>query len=746
MKVRLLCMLVCLQLHVVTKPFLDTLDQARELANTLPEYPDVDTPNLIYPSYASFYQGQRIPLLERSKNFFIGPAVSWNFADFHNLLKQVVNMRMPYGCKGRCVEKIVSTNGQQIIVFTHLSGAYHSFVRMLTELENQKKLKSDFVLADSVNIVINGNVLTQGPYPLFTLALVLKLMMKNPHAVSYCRGRAENPADSAELVKNQLANLFGTMIAQKLFISTLQDFYLTLPVAIYLVDKNIGNQAVKIVSRLVDVPDDLDYQVGDFLSTTSSDFFYYLEDTQSVRSSVSIPAILNYDSITADVYSSHGLRAKELSDGTMMWYLISVPTRTQRTLDEFFYDAFVIIKTTKTVEDWKIVLYNRSVLGDAPFKAVEERGLVSKNFQERVDNRIEKTAGNETDEILIGTTLDLSGSLKNMGKLLRLGMNMAFDEVNNAGGIHGKKIRLFALDDGYRPERARANSETLLSKYGIDIILSPLGYSPMVGYLPFVQEGKILVLFPVSGAPEIHRADLKYMINFRPSYADIDTALIKFAEEQIKPKRMAFVYAGDESSLGVVDHIKAADIKVPYKEYTHKEEETDFSFIINELHNFNPDVIGSFSYASEEFIRQLGVDFISRRYVLLTESEEAIRQLLHDKGIVERVWVTENSPNPRASQLPLAQNFRSIMGNRLIDVYSFYGYIAARLLLEVLKKIKEPLTKEKIITFFENVKNYDFGGLELDFDPLRRQLNHYLWIDQGKPDWKMIDLRKIMNY
>ena len=66
-------------------------------------------------------------------------------------------------------------------------------------------------------------------------------------------------------------------------------------------------------------------------------------------------------------------------------------------------------------------------------------------------------------EILIGTIQDLSGPLAGYGKAARNGMLLRIDEVNEQGGVHGRKLRLVAEDDGYDPKKALLAAQKLVN-------------------------------------------------------------------------------------------------------------------------------------------------------------------------------------------------------------------------------------------------------------------------------------------
>src|SRR5438132_7610722 len=65
-------------------------------------------------------------------------------------------------------------------------------------------------------------------------------------------------------------------------------------------------------------------------------------------------------------------------------------------------------------------------------------------------------------EILFGMSAPLSGSAREVGRGMQTGIELAFEAANEAGGVHGRRLRLIALDDGYEPTRTREPMRQLL--------------------------------------------------------------------------------------------------------------------------------------------------------------------------------------------------------------------------------------------------------------------------------------------
>src|SRR5437016_14332723 len=87
--------------------------------------------------------------------------------------------------------------------------------------------------------------------------------------------------------------------------------------------------------------------------------------------------------------------------------------------------------------------------------------------------------GISANEIVIGTHQDLSGPIKVWGVPVSNGMKMAVEEINAAGGINGRKIRMILEDSGYEPKRAVLASQKMVERDKVFTMVGPMG-SPTV--------------------------------------------------------------------------------------------------------------------------------------------------------------------------------------------------------------------------------------------------------------------------
>jgi len=68
------------------------------------------------------------------------------------------------------------------------------------------------------------------------------------------------------------------------------------------------------------------------------------------------------------------------------------------------------------------------------------------------------------NEIRLGIPAAFTGSAKELGNQIKLGIQTAFNLINDAGGIHGRQLKLVAADDGYEPTRTTETMKELYEK------------------------------------------------------------------------------------------------------------------------------------------------------------------------------------------------------------------------------------------------------------------------------------------
>ncbi len=107
-------------------------------------------------------------------------------------------------------------------------------------------------------------------------------------------------------------------------------------------------------------------------------------------------------------------------------------------------------------------------------------------------------------QIVVGTHVDLSGPLSAIGTSVRNGLVTAFDEVNRAGGVNGRSLRLIVEDNGYSARKAVSATKKLLYRDRVFAMLCPLGTPAVAKTMPLVLNNATLHLFPFTGADDTY--------------------------------------------------------------------------------------------------------------------------------------------------------------------------------------------------------------------------------------------------
>ena len=91
-------------------------------------------------------------------------------------------------------------------------------------------------------------------------------------------------------------------------------------------------------------------------------------------------------------------------------------------------------------------------------------------------------------EIVLGQSLDLSGPLAEMAPDMVNATKVCFDAVNAQGGVHGRRIRVVTLDDGYKPDNTVKNVGKMIAEDGVFALCNLTGTANVAAILPMLAK------------------------------------------------------------------------------------------------------------------------------------------------------------------------------------------------------------------------------------------------------------------
>src|SRR3954447_5235999 len=124
---------------------------------------------------------------------------------------------------------------------------------------------------------------------------------------------------------------------------------------------------------------------------------------------------------------------------------------------------------------------------------------------------------NENKDILVGEYGSLTGSEATFGQSTHNGITLAVEEINAAGGIGGRKIRVITEDDQSKAEEAANAVTKLISSNDVSAIIGEVASSNSLAAAPICQQNKVPMITPSSTYPDVTK---KGNYTFRMCFID----------------------------------------------------------------------------------------------------------------------------------------------------------------------------------------------------------------------------------
>jgi len=191
------------------------------------------------------------------------------------------------------------------------------------------------------------------------------------------------------------------------------------------------------------------------------------------------------------------------------------------------------------------------------------------------------TQGISKDEIVLGSIQDLSGPASAFGKQIRAGLLLRIDEINEQGGIHGRKVRLVVEDSAYDPKRAVLAAQKLVNQDKVFAMVGHIGTAQNMAAMP-VQFGKnVMNFYPMTAAREMYEPYHRLKFAFVTPYYDAMEDATPMLAKQKGARKPCVLYQDDEYGLevmrGAEAGLKSAGLGEFAVKTTYKRGATDFS-------------------------------------------------------------------------------------------------------------------------------------------------------------------------
>ncbi len=326
--------------------------------------------------------------------------------------------------------------------------------------------------------------------------------------------------------------------------------------------------------------------------------------------------------------------------------------------------------------------------------------------------------------IVLGQSAALTGPAAQLGLQMNAGARIYFDRLNAEGGVAGRTIELRAVDDGYEPERCRANTQALIDTDGVFALFGYVGTPTSLAALPLVNAGAVPFFGPFTGAEALREPFSKWVFHVRASYYD-ETELIVRQLTHLGLKRFAVFRQNDSYGQAGLDGVnralKARNLTTAAVGLVERNS-VDVDAAVKAIVSQSPDAVVQISaYKScAAFIRAArkagyggtfyNVSFVGTQALADELGAEA-------KGVV----ISQVMPYPFSTTTSISREYLDAVrkaGNGATPNYSsMEGYLGAKVFAEGLRRAGGNATRESLVAGLESMQRYDAGGFAIGFGP-----------------------------
>ncbi|HEX7649751.1 MAG TPA: ABC transporter substrate-binding protein [Noviherbaspirillum sp.] len=329
-------------------------------------------------------------------------------------------------------------------------------------------------------------------------------------------------------------------------------------------------------------------------------------------------------------------------------------------------------------------------------------------------------------DIVIGQVAPLKPE-NSPGNQLRTGAQAYFDRVNDTGGVHGARLRFVAADRETGGRDAVEKSRQLIRDEDPVALVALLGTGAMEELVAskILEDYGVPVVGVRSGALSLHRTYNRYLFHTRASYKlELEKIVTLLATNGLN--RVAVLH--EDSSFGRValEQLKEVVASQPSISITgtatYPADTTDVAIAVGTIKRLKPQAVVALasSVATAEFyksFRQQGGS--ASVYALsLVDAAEVTARIgpKAAKGLI----VAQVVPDPVNDAVPLIKDLRRDVARYAkpqmqITQAVVEGYLAAKVLVEALRRAGPGPSRTKVIAALESMRSYDAGGIVIGF-------------------------------
>ena len=323
--------------------------------------------------------------------------------------------------------------------------------------------------------------------------------------------------------------------------------------------------------------------------------------------------------------------------------------------------------------------------------------------------------------ITIGQSAAFTGPAQSLGLEMRTGIEVYLNHVNKQRGVNGRKLVLKTLDDGYEADKAAANTKKLIEEEKVFALLGYVGTPTSNAALPIFTAAKVPFVGPFTGAESLRQPVNRYIFNVRASYFQ-ETEKIVEQLTSLGMKKIAVFYQNDAYGkaglTGVEQAMKRRNLSIATTG-TVERNTVAVADAVKNISKVEPQAVIMISaYKScAAFIKAMKQASSNPQFMNVSfVGSKTLADELKEDG--RGVGISQVVPFPWSAGTPVVKEYQKLMteaGNKEFNFSSLEGFMAAKVMVEGLKRAGKDITREKFVSAMESLKDFDIGGFRVTY-------------------------------
>jgi branched-chain amino acid transport system substrate-binding protein len=335
--------------------------------------------------------------------------------------------------------------------------------------------------------------------------------------------------------------------------------------------------------------------------------------------------------------------------------------------------------------------------------------------------RAKAEAGVSATEIKLGMWSPLTGPAALLGVSERDAIEIAIDEVNAAGGINGRKLKLVVYDDAGSPQEALTSVRRLIDQDGVFALIAGSTSGSTLPVVPLINRGKVPFVSSISSNRKLLDPFSHYIFRVYANELAHADGIVRYALSQ-GSKRPAIIYNSNDYGVGgqeeVTALLKKDNIPLVANE-RYNQTDQDFSAQLLRIKEAKADGLFLWAFAAEAGIivrqaRELGLTMPIYGGAGISTPLFTKAVGTGGKGVVAAYVVPQI---PESSTKPEVARYRDILKRKYSGTlppgrpneYDMGGYAALKIVAAALTSAGKDPTRETFIAALEKLKDFDTG-------------------------------------